>query len=213
MIKLSEIFCSLQGESTFAGIPCIFIRFAGCNLRCSYCDAQYAFDSELCLSVEEIASKIRKWDNVKLVEITGGEPLEQRNECILLIERLHELGYTILMETNGSHSIEDVPGYVHRIIDVKCPDSGSGNSFNPVNLDFITPNDEVKFVLSSIDDYRFAKDFVQNHEINTDTILFSVNTDKLILSDIADRIVEDQLYVRMQLQMHKYVWPGEDRGK
>ncbi len=213
MIKLSEIFCSLQGESTFAGFPCVFIRFAGCNLRCSYCDARYAFNSELCLSVAEIISEIKKWKHVKLVEITGGEPLLQKSECILLIEELHRNNYTILMETNGSYSIEDVPEYVHRIIDVKCPDSGSGKSFNMDNLRYITQNDEVKFVLSSIDDYRFSKEFVKENTINTGNILFSVNTDKLILSEIADRIVSDQLNVRMQLQMHKYVWPGEDRGK
>ncbi len=212
MLNISEIFCSIQGESTYAGLPCIFIRLAGCNLRCDYCDTTYSYKSEITLSINDIITKIKEYDPVKLVEITGGEPLLQP-EVFKLIESLHKNGYTILLETNGSISLKDVLDYAIKIVDVKCPGSGEENSFLIENLEYINKEkDEIKFVLSDNFDYNWAKDFVMKYKLNDYEILFSPVSEKLNAQDLAKWITENKLSVRMQLQLHKIIWGKDKRG-
>lgn len=212
MLNISEIFCSIQGESTYAGLPCIFIRLSGCNLRCDYCDTTYSYECEITLSINDIITKIKEFDPVKLVEITGGEPLLQ-HEVYQLISSLHENGNTILLETNGSISLKDTPEYIIKIVDVKCPGSGEENSFLIENLEFISmEKDEIKFVLSDNFDYNWAKDFVMKYNLNDYEILFSPVSEKLEPQDLAKWITEDKLPVRMQLQLHKIIWDKEKRG-
>ena len=212
MLKISEIFCSIQGESTYSGLPCIFIRLAGCNLRCDYCDSIYSYESDIEFSVADIISKVKDYDPVKLVEITGGEPLLQ-SEVYQLFELLHQDGFTILIESNGSISLRDVPEYIIKIVDVKCPGSGEKDSFLLENLEFIhKKKDEIKFVLSDNFDYNWAKDFITKYKLNDYEILFSAVSDRLDQQDLAQWIVEDGLSVRMQLQLHKVIWDKDKRG-
>ncbi len=212
MLNISEIFCSIQGESTYAGLPCIFIRLAGCNLRCDYCDTTYSYESDISLSIDDIFTKIKEFDPIKLVEITGGEPLLQP-EVYQLFELLHKDGYTILLETNGSISLKEIPEYIIKIVDVKCPGSGEENSFLLENLEFINQvSDEIKFVLSNNFDYNWAKDFIMKYQLNEYEILFSPVADKLNSQDLAKWITEDRLSVRMQLQLHKIIWDKDKRG-
>lgn len=212
MLKISEIFCSIQGESTYSGLPCIFIRLAGCNLRCDYCDSTYSYESDIEFSVADIISKIRGYNPLKLVEITGGEPLLQ-SEVYQLFELLHQDGFTILIESNGSISLRDVPEHIIKIVDVKCPGSGEDDSFLLENLEFIhKEKDEIKFVLSDNFDYNWAKDFITKYKLNDYEILFSAVSDRLDQQDLAQWIVEDGLSVRMQLQLHKVIWDKDKRG-
>ncbi|MBT3756985.1 MAG: radical SAM protein [Candidatus Cloacimonetes bacterium] len=212
MLKISEIFCSIQGESTYSGLPCIFIRLAGCNLRCDYCDSIYSYESDVEFSVADIISKIRGYNPLKLVEITGGEPLLQ-SEVYQLFELLHQDGFTILIESNGSISLRDVPEHIIKIVDVKCPGSGEDDSFLLENLEFIhKEKDEIKFVLSDNFDYNWAKDFITKYKLNDYEILFSAVSDRLDQQDLAQWIVEDGLSVRMQLQLHKVIWDKDKRG-
>jgi len=212
MLKISEIFCSIQGESTYSGLPCIFIRLAGCNLRCDYCDTTYSYESDIEFSVADIISKVKDYDPVKLVEITGGEPLLQ-SEVYQLFELLHQDGFTILIESNGSISLRDVPEHIIKIVDVKCPGSGEDDSFLLENLEFIhKEKDEIKFVLSDNFDYNWAKDFITKYKLNDYEILFSAVSDRLDQQDLAQWIVEDGLSVRMQLQLHKVIWDKDKRG-
>ena len=203
MIKLSEIFYSLQGESSYSGLPCIFIRLAECNLNCSYCDTKYAFTTSFSLSIPDIITEIKKLTPLKLVEITGGEPLLQ-DDVYPLFAELYKNNYTILLETNGSINLKSVPDYVIKIVDVKCPGSHEGDSFDFENLKYLTKNDELKFVLSSLDDYDFAKNFLEKNNINC-SIIFSTITPGLSPKIIAEKILEDNLQVRLQLQLHKYL--------
>ena len=212
MLNISEIFCSIQGESTYAGLPCIFIRLAGCNLRCNYCDTTYSYESDISLSTNDIITKIQEYDPIKLLEITGGEPLLQ-TEIFQLFESLYKNGHTILLETNGSISLKYVPDYVIKIVDVKCPGSGEENSFLLKNFEYINKEkDEIKFVLSDNFDYNWAKDFVMKYNLKDYEILFSTVSDKLEPQDLAKWITEDKLPVRMQLQLHKIIWDKDKRG-
>ncbi|NQV17417.1 MAG: radical SAM protein [Armatimonadetes bacterium] len=212
MLNLSEIFFSIQGESTFAGLPCIFIRLAGCNLRCKYCDTKFSYDTKFSLESEEILQKIKKYYPVKLVEITGGEPLLQ-NEIYDLIKSLHKNNFKILLETNGSISMKQVPKYVIKIIDVKCPGSGYEDSFVEENLKYIdSKKDEMKFVLSDRNDFDWAKEFIKKFNLENHKIIFSAVFEKLDSKTLAQWILEDKLKVRMQLQMHKYIWGRDKRG-
>ncbi len=212
MLNISEIFYSIQGESTYAGLPCIFVRLAGCNLHCKYCDTTYSYESEVTLSTDDIITKVKEYDPVKLVEITGGEPLLQL-EVHKLFESLHKNGYNILLETNGSLSLKDVPEYVIKIVDVKCPGSGEENSFLLENLEFIDQEkDEIKFVLSDNFDYNWAKDFVMKYQLDNYEILFSPVSDKLDPQNLVKWIIEDKLSIRMQLQLHKIIWEKDKRG-
>ncbi len=212
MLDISEIFCSIQGESTYTGLPCVFVRLAGCNLRCNYCDTTYSYKSEITLSTNDVIAKVKEYDPVKLVEITGGEPLIQP-EVFQLIRLLHENDHSILLETNGSILLKEVPDYVIKIVDVKCPGSGEENSFILENLEFINKEkDEIKFVLSDNFDYNWAKDFVMKYNLIDYEILFSPVLEKLESQKLAKWITEDKLTVRMHLQLHKLIWGKEKRG-
>lgn len=211
-MKVSEVFFSIQGESTYAGLPCIFIRLSGCNLRCLWCDTPYAQDMEegYDLSIEDILKEIRKF-RCHLVEITGGEPLIQ-GETRSLINRLMASGYTVLLETNGSVSLKDIDPLVTKVVDVKCPGTGQGGSFLMENLDFITPGDEIKFVIRDRGDYEFARRFVEERlRGKADKILFSPAHPEMNPEELARWILEDGLKVRLQPQIHKYIW-GDRRG-
>jgi len=212
VLNITEVFCSIQGESTYAGLPCIFIRLAGCNLRCNYCDTTYSYESDINLSHTEIITKIKDYEPVKLVEITGGEPLLQ-DKVYKLFELLNENGYSTLLETNGSISLNNVPDYVVKIVDVKCPGSGEEKSFLLENLEYIhQEKDEIKFVLTDNFDYNWAKDFVFKYKLNDYKILFSPVSDKIDPQDLAKWILDDKLNVRMQLQLHKIIWDKDKRG-
>ncbi len=212
-MKVSEIFLSIQGESTYAGLPCIFIRLAGCNLRCKWCDTAYAQTPEQGgdFSLEQITGEIKKF-NCKLAEITGGEPLSQK-ETPALINRLLKLGYETLVETNGSIPLEPVNADAIKIVDVKCPSSGHDGSFLMENLRFITLQDEIKFVIADRRDYEFARDFLETCiKDKIQKILFAPVYPGMHPQELAKWILADGLKVRLQLQMHRFIW-GEEKGR
>jgi len=212
-MRVNEIFMSIQGESTYAGLPCVFIRLAGCNLDCSWCDTPYARGGEgsVELSVDEVMAEAGKY-NCNLVELTGGEPMLQR-EAPLLASRLLDEGYTVLLETNGSVPLAPLDDRVVKIIDFKCPSSGHAGSFLMENLAHIGPVDEVKFVIADERDYESAKAFVEERVRGaTDKILFAPVAPGLEAKKLAEWILRDALRVRLQLQLHRYIWDGE-RGR
>src|SRR5438270_3985343 len=174
-MQIIEIYRSIQGESSFAGLPCIFVRLAACNLRCSWCDSEYTFTGGKKMSAEEVEREVLGLAPGGLLEITGGEPMLQERELLPLLDRLLARGYTLLLETSGERPLENVPGAVHKIVDVKCPGSGAGGSFRLANLDALTPGDEVKFVLADRLDYEFARDFTREHQLESKVagVLFS----------------------------------------
>jgi len=208
---ISEIFFSLQGESTFVGLPCVFVRLAGCNLACSWCDTDYARNAgdAIELAVDEVVSEASGFSS-GLVEITGGEPLLQA-ETLTLAARLLEKFDTVLLETNGSLDISVVPAGVVRVVDVKCPSSGVSDSFLRENLNNLTPADEMKFVIGDRSDYEFAREFISSMGavIRPDKILFSPVNGALEPRVLAQWILDDRLPVRFQLQLHNCIWPGE----
>ncbi len=211
-LNVSEIFFSIQGESTYAGLPSIFIRLAGCNLSCSWCDTEYARESGEGkeLTLDEIMSEIGKFP-CRLVEVTGGEPLHQE-ETAELLEKLLASGYEVLLETNGAIDLRPVNREVRKIIDIKCPSSGHENSFLMENLDTITEKDEVKFVIADRNDYDFAKGSVEKHfKGKRSPILFSPVSPDMNPQELARWILRDGLTVRLQLQLHRLIW-GEARG-
>lgn len=212
-MKVNEIFLSLQGESTHAGLLCLFVRLTGCNLRCSWCDTTYSYDEGTFMTPDEIYNLI-KTHKVSLVEFTGGEPWLQKDELIPVMEKLISENYTILLETNGSIDLSDVPNGVIKIIDVKLGGSGEGDTFCKLNLDYLTPKDELKFVISSNEDYHEVKKFIENNNLEGKVnLLFSPVMGKSITpSEIAEYIVRDRLPVRFQLQLHKYIW-NDERGR
>jgi 7-carboxy-7-deazaguanine synthase len=201
LLEICEIFYSLQGESSYMGMPCVFIRLSGCNLRCSYCDTKYSYQSGTSMDIASILKEVGRYP-ARLVELTGGEPLWQ-DDSNLLMQRLLEQGYTVLLETNGSLCLEEVPKAVVRIVDVKCPGSGHANSFMLWNLKLLQPQDELKFVLTNYIDYAFARDFVRAHELSGRTIHFSPVTRLLAPELLAEWLLEDGLRVRLSLQLHK----------
>jgi len=217
-LQISEIFFSVQGESTFAGLPCIFVRLSGCNLRCNYCDAAYTWEMGDSSSVSEILTAIAKYP-CRLVELTGGEPLMQQ-QCPELLRSLLQQGYSVLLETNGSVAINSVPPDVTSILDVKTPDSGSCDSFLMENIPEIrkriaaNPGScEMKFVLSSKNDFLWACDFIRKHKLNASLpLLFSPVTGRVTAQELADWLMEIELSVRLQLQLHTILWPGKKRG-
>jgi 7-carboxy-7-deazaguanine synthase len=210
-MKLAEIFKSIQGESTFVGIPCSFVRLAGCNLRCSYCDTPYAWETKFELTIPKIIEKIKS-HKTRIVEITGGEPLLQ-NEVYALIDKLLVLTYKVLLETNGSLDASRVPNEVIKIIDIKCPGSGMSDKMHWDNLNKLNSHDEVKFVLSNKADYNWAKRIMKKYLLeNKHTVLFGTAYGKLSLKDVAEWILEDNLNVRLNLQLHKYIW-GNTLGR
>ena len=211
MIKINEIYLSVQGESTHTGLPCIFIRLTGCNLRCSWCDTAYAFHEGKNMSIDEILQKVENF-GIHLVEITGGEPLMQDN-VYTLMRRLIENGYKVMLETGGSISLERVPKDVIKIMDLKCPGSGEQEKNNLDNLKLLAPHDEVKFVILDKKDYEWSRDIIKRYKINeTAHILLSPVFDKLELKEMVKWILEDQLPVRLQTQLHKIIWDKNTIG-
>jgi 7-carboxy-7-deazaguanine synthase len=213
MLSVSEIFYSIQGESSFSGYPCVFVRLAGCNLRCTYCDTRYAYEEKgTAMSAEQIVDRIQT-HRCNLVEVTGGEPLLQE-ETPTLAEALLQNEFSVLVETNGTQDIGRLPKDVIRIMDIKCPGSGETQKMDWNNIQKLRYNDEVKFVIGDQDDYRWAKDVVQKRRLGDKvSILFSPVHGKLDPADMADWILEDRLRVRFQLQLHKILWPSEERGR
>jgi 7-carboxy-7-deazaguanine synthase len=212
MLTINEIFHSIQGESTHTGRPCVFVRLTACDLRCSWCDTPYAFTEGRKLSVEDVAAEVERY-GCDLVEITGGEPLLQR-DVYPLMARLLESGRTVMLETGGHVSISEVPAQVIRIVDVKCPGSGEAGKNHWPNLDLLTPRDEVKFVIKDRADYEFARDVVVRHHLvdRAAAVLFSPVHGVLPGKDLAAWILQDKLPVRLQLQAHKYIWGADVRG-
>ncbi len=211
-LKVNEIFFSIQGESTFAGLACIFIRLSGCNLRCTYCDTRYALEEGRELSISQILGEISPFA-CSLVEITGGEPLLQ-TETPLLIDRLILAGYKVLLETNGSIDIRELNPNCIKILDVKCPSSGEHTKNRLDNLNGLRPEDQIKFVIADYQDYRFAKKITRrlHPSFPRQQILFSPVTERLPADQLAEWIIADRLGIRLQLQLHKIIWPHADRG-
>jgi 7-carboxy-7-deazaguanine synthase len=200
-LEICEIFYSLQGESSYQGMPCVFIRLSGCNLRCTWCDTQYSHEHGEWLSFNDIAQELAKYP-CKLVELTGGEPIWQE-ASIPLMTKLLELGYTVLLETNGSLDLSEVPAEVIKIVDVKCPGSGCKDSFMKYNLRSLHEHDELKFVLTNYPDYKFAKAFLETHKPQVKAIHFSPVTTLLASETLAEWLLEDGLPVKLSLQLHK----------
>ncbi|MBK7229714.1 MAG: radical SAM protein [Ignavibacteriales bacterium] len=212
MLKVNEIYFSVQGESTYAGLPCVFVRLTFCNLRCTYCDTEYAFYDGKDLTIPEIVEEIRKYD-CKLVEITGGEPLVQMEECLGLMKQLCDEDFEVLIETGGSLSIKDIDQRVKIIMDLKCPSSGMEKKNLYENINFLKPLDELKFVIGSREDYDWTFDVLKRYDLeNKCKILFSVVFGKLEPVQLVNWILEDKLNVRFQLQMHKFIWHHETKG-
>ena len=211
MIKINEIFHSIQGESSFAGLPCVFVRLTYCNLRCTYCDTEYAFYEGTDYSIEQIIEEIKKYD-CKLVEITGGEPLMQE-EVHELIKTLCDAGYDVMLETGGSLTVKNVDQRVKIIMDLKCPSSGMMKKNLYENIDYLKSSDEVKFVIGDREDYIWSKEIVEQYSLAEKcTVLFSIVFDKLEPLTLTQWILEDKLNVRFQLQMHKYIWHPDTKG-
>lgn len=211
-LKIAELFYSIQGESSFAGYPCFFIRLADCNLRCTYCDTRYAYEEDHpYLHINQILAELQKYPGA-IVEVTGGEPLLQKGVYPLL-DKLLGTGRTVLLETNGSLSLADVPEDVIKIIDMKCPESGMHEHMDFDNFDLLTQKDEIKFVLSSRDDYNWAVQLVSQYNLeNRATVTFSPVNSKLEPANLAAWILEDHLPVRLRLQLHTIIWPGKTKG-
>ena len=210
-LVVNEIFKSIQGESWFAGLPCVFVRLTGCNLRCNYCDTTYAYEGGEELSVEELLERVEGY-TCPMVDITGGEPLLQ-DETPELAEALLQKARTVLVETNGSLDIDILPKGIVRIVDVKCPDSGQSEKMFWENMDRLMKTDEVKFVLQSRHDYEWAKSVVDDYELlQRCMVLFSPAFGILPPSTLAEWILADGLTVRLNLQLHKYIWSPDKRG-
>lgn len=212
-LKVNEIFYSIQGESSFIGIPCVFVRLTGCNLRCSYCDTRYAYEEGTLWDIPDILDRISSY-HCPLVEITGGEPLLQE-ETPLLIRDLLDRGCHVLLETNGSRPIRTIDERCVRIVDIKCPSSGESRSNDYRNLDDLTGQDEIKFVLGERKDYDFAKEILISRNLAnriSHPPIFSPVTNSLDPKKLVRWILEDHLPVRFQLQLHKILWGNDVRG-
>lgn len=226
-MQITEIYKSLQGESTYAGLPCIFVRLTGCNLRCTWCDSEYTFQGGRKMAPDQVWNEVKRLSpNGGLVEITGGEPMLQERELIPFMQRLLDDGYRVLLETSGERTLEQVPKQVVKIVDVKCPDSGEGDTFRIENLEALTAHDEVKFVLSSRADYEFARAFTRQHVLAklVNAVLFSPAFRKdatgtrdsshclLDPRELAEWIIADDVPARLGLQLHKFVWDPALKG-
>ena len=210
-MKVCEIFKSIQGESTYAGLPCIFVRLTGCNLRCSYCDTTYAYDEGSEMTTRKIIESVRDC-GLNLVEITGGEPLLQP-DVLPLISQLLDSGVKVLVETNGSVDIGDVDKRAAIIMDVKTPGSGMSDRLLMANFDLLKRIDEVKFVITDRSDYEWARELVRQHRLSDKcTILFSPAYRQLESADLSGWIIDDNLPVRLNLQLHKYIYSPYQRG-
>jgi 7-carboxy-7-deazaguanine synthase len=209
---VTEIFKSIQGESTFAGLPCLFVRLTGCNLRCHWCDTAYAFQGGQKMSVAEVLHRLRQLGG-KLVELTGGEPLLQQEIYPLIGELLSE-GYRVLVETSGERNLAQLPPEVVKVVDVKCPGSGEEGRFCFENLACLDRKDQIKFVIQDENDYRYALDFLAAHDVHklVEEVIFSPVFDRLAPRDLAAWILRDGLPVRLGLQLHKFIWDPQARG-
>lgn len=209
-VRINEIFCSLQGESTRVGLPTVFVRLTGCPLRCGYCDTVYAFHEGSTQSFTDVLARIAAFDT-KTVCVTGGEPLAQKN-CLRLLTRLCDLGYSVSLETSGAISLEGVDTRVSRILDIKTPGSGEADKNHWTNLALLTAHDEIKFVVTNEADYEWARDLVRDKQLNRlCTVLISPSYGEVEPPQLAQWILRDKPPVRMQLQLHKILW-GERRG-
>jgi 7-carboxy-7-deazaguanine synthase len=226
-MQITEIYKSIQGESTYAGLPCVFVRLTGCNLRCSWCDSEYTFTGGHRRTLEEVIEEVEQLSpGGGLVEITGGEPMLQEREVVPLMQRLLDAGYTVLLETSGERPLQRVPQRVVKIVDVKCPNSGEPNTFRMENLDCLNSEDEVKFVLGDRIDYEFARDFVTRHRLDqqVNAVLFSPAFSKqasgardasyclLDPRELAEWMLEDGVPARLGLQLHKFIWDPAMKG-
>ena len=212
MLKINEIYKSIQGESSKAGFPCVFIRLTYCNLRCIYCDTEYAFYEGTALSIDEIIEKVKEYD-CKLVEVTGGEPLVQDEECRLLMKKLCDDGYEVMLETGGSLSVKNIDSRVMIIMDLKCPSSGMIKKNLYENIDFLKPDDEVKFVIGTREDYDWAREIIEKYKPDKKcNILISVVFGKLEPAAVVNWMLKDKLNARFQLQMHKFIWQPDTKG-
>jgi 7-carboxy-7-deazaguanine synthase len=219
-MQITEIYKSIQGESTYAGLPCVFVRLTGCNLRCSWCDSEYTFTGGHRMTVDEVVKEVEQLSPDGLVEITGGEPMLQEREAVPLMQHLLDDGYTVLLETSGERPLERVPKGVVKIVDVKCPNSGEPDSFDMQNLDALDSADEVKFVLSDRADYEFARDFMARHQLarRVNAVLLSPAFSKdssgtrdsshclLDPRELAEWMLADNVPARLGLQIHKFIW-------
>ena len=211
MLELTEIFKSVQGESTYMGLPCVFVRLTGCNLRCVWCDTAYAFQGGKKLSIDKILEEIKS-HGIDLVEITGGEPLMQK-EVFPLMDTLLKNNFRVMLETGGSLSIKDVPAEVIKIIDLKCPGSGEKDKNHWDNLNHLASTDEIKFVIADRADYEWSRSTLEKYELDKKShILFSPVFDKLPLKNLTEWILEDNLPVRLQTQLHKHIWDKNAQG-
>ena len=239
-LLINEIYLSVQGESTFAGLPCVFVRLTACNLRCSYCDTAYAFIEGRKMPLEEVQADVRKLAvpyrehlsriRLPLVELTGGEPLLQKNS-IPLMKTLCDENFTVLLETSGAHDISAVDPRVHRIMDLKCPSSGEVERNCWENLKHLQSTDEVKFVIGTLQDYEWAKQIISENQLalvcpmlfswvspllphQQDASLKRIPPSQTPITrrELVERILADKLPVRFQLQMHKFIWPPDERG-
>jgi len=210
-MRITEIFHSIQGESTYAGRPCVFVRLTGCPLRCSWCDTEYAFYGGQELSDEDVLSQVRAFD-CSLVEVTGGEPLAQPG-CFPLISKLCDAGYTVLIETSGAIDITTMDPRARVILDIKCPGSGMTDRMHWPNVQKLTAKDEAKFVLANRADYEWARDIIAQYDLaNRCTVLFSPVFGTLELRQLAEWVLADRLPVRLQTQLHKLIWTPDMRG-
>jgi 7-carboxy-7-deazaguanine synthase len=226
-MQVTEIYKSLQGESTYAGLPCVFVRLTGCNLRCSWCDTEYSFYGGSRMTPEQVFIKVERLMRPSgLVEFTGGEPMLQERELAPLMQRLLDSGYKVLLETSGERPLERVPAGVVKIVDVKCPGSGEGNTFRIENLETFQLHDEVKFVISGRADYEFARNFVSRHGLSSrvNAVLFSPafrkdasgarDTSNCLADpqELAEWMLEDNVSARLSLQVHKFIWDPAMKG-
>jgi len=226
-MQITEIYKSLQGESTHAGLPCVFVRVTGCNLRCSWCDSEYTFAGGHKMTPEEVLTEVEGLSpNGGLVEITGGEPMLQEREVVPLMQKLLQASYAVLLETSGERPLDKVPAAVMKIVDVKCPDSGEPDTFRIENLETLQPHDEIKFVLSTRTDYEFARDFAAKHNLSSraNAVLFSPAFRKdasgrrdaahclLNPQELAEWMLADSVNARLGLQLHKFIWDPAVKG-
>lgn len=211
MLKINEVFYSIQGESSFAGLPCIFVRLTYCNLRCSYCDTEYAFYEGTEFTIEQVLTEVKKY-NCNLVEVTGGEPLVQP-EVHLLMRKLCDLGFQVMLETGGSLPIKEIDPRVKIIMDLKCPSSKMSDKNLYENINYLKATDEIKFVIGNREDYEWAKYIIEEYLLTEKCdILFSNVFSELEPIQLAEWILKDNLKVRFQIQMHKYIWSPTKRG-
>jgi 7-carboxy-7-deazaguanine synthase len=226
-VQITEIYKSLQGESTHAGLPCVFVRLTGCNLRCSWCDSEYTFTGGQRKTIDEVMAEVKRLSPAGgLIEITGGEPMLQEREVVPLMEDLLREDYRVLLETSGERPLRRVPAGVIKIVDVKCPDSGEPETFCMENLEALMGHDEVKFVLSSRADYEFARAFTEQHNLarRVNAVLFSPAFRKdatgardsshclLDPQELAEWMIADNVSSRLGMQLHKFIWDPAVKG-